>query len=154
MPEPVFTETMQIGIVVRDVEATVRRYEENYGIGPWQFFDVTPEIAPDLREFGEPIKGGTRNATTKVGHVWWELTQPLDDHSIFARFLAEKGEGVHHIAVRARDFDGAVAMQTEEFPLSGSFMGVNVAYLPTQRDLGILLEVFQMGPNAEVDLSE
>jgi hypothetical protein len=30
-----FTETMQIGIVVRDLDAAVRKYED-YGIGPWQ----------------------------------------------------------------------------------------------------------------------
>ncbi len=143
MPEPVFTDTMQIGIIVRDVEATVRRYVEDYGIGPWEFFDVTPEVATDLREYGKPIEGATRNATTKVGHVWWELTQPLDDKSQFARFLAEKGEGVHHIAVKTPDYDGAVAMQTEVLPMSGSFMGIEVSYLPTKKDLGVLLEVFK-----------
>lgn len=33
MHKPVFTETMQIGIVVRDLEATMRRYVDDYGIG-------------------------------------------------------------------------------------------------------------------------
>jgi len=149
MPEPVFTETMQIGIVVRDLDATVRKYVEEYGIGPWEFFDVTPEVAPDLREYGKPIEGGTRNATAKVGHVWWELTEPMDDKSMFARFLEEKGGGVHHIAVKTPSFEGAVAMQTEELPLSGSFTGVQVAYLPTQQDLGVLLEVFKGTPGGE-----
>lgn len=140
---------MQIGIIVRDLDATVRKYVEVYGIGPWEFFDVTPEIAPDLREYGKHIEGGTRNATTKVGNVWWELTQPLDDKSLFAKFLAEKGEGVHHIAVNTPDFEGAIAMQTEELPLSGSFMDIQVAYLPTKRDLGVLLEVFTGFPEDE-----
>ena len=40
MREPSFTETMQLGIVVRDLEATVRRYENEYGIGPWQFAQI------------------------------------------------------------------------------------------------------------------
>jgi hypothetical protein len=31
---PSFTETMQIGIVVRDLDAAVRRYVDDYGIGP------------------------------------------------------------------------------------------------------------------------
>jgi methylmalonyl-CoA/ethylmalonyl-CoA epimerase len=35
MREPVLNETVQLGIVVRDLEATVRRYEDDYGIGPW-----------------------------------------------------------------------------------------------------------------------
>jgi hypothetical protein len=25
----------------------------------------------------------------------WELIEPLDEEGIFARFLAEKGEGIH-----------------------------------------------------------
>ncbi len=154
MPEPVFTETMQIGIVVRDLDATVKRYVEDYGIGPWEFFDVTPEIAPDLREFGKPITGATRNATAKVGHVWWELTEPLDGNSLFARFLAEKGGGVHHIAVKTPDYDGAIAMQTDELPLSGSFTGVKVSYLPTAKDLGVILEVFKGNPGGNNDESE
>jgi hypothetical protein len=29
MPEPVFNETVQLGIVVRDLEATVRRYVDD-----------------------------------------------------------------------------------------------------------------------------
>jgi hypothetical protein len=32
--EAVYTETMQIGIVVRDLKATIARYVEDYGIGP------------------------------------------------------------------------------------------------------------------------
>lgn len=142
MRKPVFTDTMQIGIVVRDLDATVKRYEEEYGIGPWTFFDVTPEIAPDLREGDRPISR-TRNATTKVGHVWWELTEPMDDEGIFAKFLREKGEGVHHIAVETPSYQGVIEMQTEGLPLTGSFMDVDVSYLPTDKTLGTILEVFQ-----------
>ena len=37
MREPVFDETVQLGIAGRDLEATVLRYEDDYGIGPWRF---------------------------------------------------------------------------------------------------------------------
>lgn len=154
MPEPVFTETMQIGIVVRDLDATVRRYVEDYGIGPWQLYDVTAEKAPDLRHYGNPNIGMTRCATAKVGGVWWELIEPVGDEGIFARFLAEKGEGVHHIAVKTPNYDEAVAKhRPEDLPLSGSFLGIEVAYLPTDSDLGVLLEVFKGDPGA-VDASQ
>jgi methylmalonyl-CoA/ethylmalonyl-CoA epimerase len=36
MREPVFNETLQLGIVVRDLEATMRRYVDDYEIGPWE----------------------------------------------------------------------------------------------------------------------
>src|SRR5215204_1738130 len=110
--EPVFTATGQIGIVVRDLDATLRRFAEEFGIGPWQIFEVTPENAPDLRHDGEPLRASTRSAVAMVGGVMWEVSQPLDGHGIFARFLAEEGEGVHHIAVVTPDFRGTVAEQT------------------------------------------
>jgi methylmalonyl-CoA/ethylmalonyl-CoA epimerase len=143
---------MQSGIVVRDLDATLRRYVDDYDIGPWQLFEVTPENAPDLCHDGQPIKGSTRAATTMVGTVWWEVFQPLDEEGIFARFLAEKGEGVHHIAVATPHFDDVVAEQIQRgntLPLSGTFAGVNVAYLPIDRDLGVILEVFSGMPGAE-----
>lgn len=147
--EPAFTGTMQIGIVVRDLDATLRRYVDDYGIGPWEIFEVTPENAPDLRHEGEPIRGATRSAVAMIGSVMWEISQPLDEHGIFARFLAEKGEGVHHIAMATPDFDGLIAEQERRgriLPLSGSFTGVDVAYLPTDRDLGVLIEIFKGMP--------
>jgi hypothetical protein len=157
--EPVFTQTGQIGIVVRDLDATLRRYVDDFGIGPWEIFEVNPGNAPDLMHDGQPLKGATRSAIAMVGNVMWEISQPLDEHGIFARFLAEKGEGVHHIAVTTPHFEDAVAEQTRRgrtLPLSGSFSGIEVAYLPTDRDLGVLLEVFSGFPDDEneADASE
>ncbi len=151
MREPAFTETLQIGIVVRDLEATMRRYVDDYGIGPWDVYEFNPENAPDLREYGEPVKCSWRVAGAMVGQVMWELIQPLDDESLYARFLAEKGEGVHHIAVAARNFDETVANQAKrgnELVLRGEFSGVDVAYLDTSRDLGVILEIFSGTPPA------
>ena len=58
------------------VQGVVESRKKDYGIGPWQRHRL--------------------NATAMVGRVMWELIEPLDDKSIFGRFLAEKGEGVHH----------------------------------------------------------
>jgi 4-hydroxyphenylpyruvate dioxygenase-like putative hemolysin len=49
-----------------------------------------------------------------VGQVQWELIEPLDDESDYARFLAEKGEGVHHIAVAPTNYDQALADQAKK----------------------------------------
>ena len=155
--DAVFTETMQIGIVVRDLDAALRRYVDDYGIGPWQVHEFDPETAEDMREHGRPVgrsgRGAvTRFATTMVGRVMWELIEPLDEDSLWARFLAEKGEGVHHIAVATPNFDEAIAEQAErgnELVLSGTFSGVRLAYLPTDRDLGVITEVFSGMPGTE-----
>ncbi len=152
MLDPAFTQTVQIGIVVRDLEATMRKYVEDFGIGPWQIFEFNPGNAPDLREYGKPVQRSWRLAVAMVGQMQWELIEPLDNESIYARFLAEKGGGVHHIAVAVQNFDKMAATEAErgsELVLSGEFEGVKVAYLDTERDLGVTLEIFSGTPNLE-----
>ena len=39
MRESVFNETLKLGIVVRDLEATMRRYVDDYGTGPWEVYE-------------------------------------------------------------------------------------------------------------------
>jgi methylmalonyl-CoA/ethylmalonyl-CoA epimerase len=150
MRDPAFLETTQIGLVVRDIEATARRYEEDFGIGPWNFMDIGPEVAENYQEFGKPMTQLCRIAGAKIGSVWWELVQPLTDEGMAAKWLREKGEGVYHIAVRAADFHGLVAEQKEqgkELAMSGRFIGdVDVAYLDTQESLGVLIEIFSKMP--------
>lgn len=147
---PALTETGQIGMVVRDLDATIRRYVDDFGIGPWTIFEVGPENAPNLMHDGKPLEGRCRSAVAMVGSVMWELTEPLDDKGIFARFLAEKGEGVHHIAVHTANYHDLVAeyeRRGETFPLSGSYSGIDVAYLPTDRTHGVILEIFSGMPD-------
>jgi methylmalonyl-CoA/ethylmalonyl-CoA epimerase len=145
MREPVFTETLQIAIVVRDLEAAMRTYVDDYGIGPWDIHEFNPGNVKDLREYGQPVERSWRLAVAMVGQVMWELIEPLDDESVYARFLAEKGEGVHHIGVAAPAFDETVAAQAKRghgVVLSGEFNGIRVAYLATDRDLGVIIEIF------------
>src|SRR6266511_3983843 len=128
MREPVFTETMQIGIVVRDLAATMQRYVDDYGIGPWDIVEFHPEDSPDLHEHGKPVGRSWRLASTMIGRVQWELIEPLYDESVYARFLAEKGN---------------------ELVLSGTFSGYRVAYLATDRDLGVIAEIFNRPADAD-----
>lgn len=146
MREPSFTETLQIGIVVRDLEAAMRRYVDDHGIGPWEIVEFHAGEAEALHEHGRPVDRSWRLATAMVGSVQWELIEPLDDESDYARFLAEKGGGVHHIAVAPANYDQALANIAEkgrEAVLSGVFgPGIRVAYLPTEQDLGVIVEIF------------
>jgi len=149
MPEPVFNETVQLGIVVRDLEATVQRYQDDYGIGPWRFDRIDLGAANDYREYGRPVERSNRIAIAMVGRVMWELIEPLDEEGIYARFLAEKGEGVHHIAVATPDFEETVARaeRKDGLMLRCEHSGIDIAYLDTQRDLGVVLEIFSGMPS-------
>jgi methylmalonyl-CoA/ethylmalonyl-CoA epimerase len=41
---------------VRDLEATMRRYADDYGIGPWKLYEFHASDAEDFREYGEPVE--------------------------------------------------------------------------------------------------
>ena len=153
MREPVFDGTVQLGIVVRDLEATVRRYEDDYGIGPWRFARIDLGDANNYREHGRPVERSNRIAIATVGRVMWELIEPLDEDGIWACFLAEKGEGVHHVAVATPDFGETIARAKHEDKviLSAKHSGVDVAYLDTRHDLGTVLEVFSGFPGGNQD---
>ena len=103
------TDVVQVCVVVRDLDASVRTYYDDYGIGPWAIYAFNPETVDDLRQGGEPVETAWRLAIAQVGSMMWELIQPLDDRSTYARFLAEHGEGVHHVAVGVDSFENATA---------------------------------------------
>jgi methylmalonyl-CoA/ethylmalonyl-CoA epimerase len=152
MREPVFTEIIQICVVVGDLEAAMRTFVHDYGIGPWDIYEFNPDTVRDMREDGQPVERSFRLALAHIGQMQWELIQPLDDHSIYARFLGEKGEGVHHIGVASRDFSGTIAGLEERghsVVFGGEYNGVNFAYLSTDRDLGVMIEIFAAPPGLE-----
>jgi methylmalonyl-CoA/ethylmalonyl-CoA epimerase len=152
MRDPVFTETIQIAIVVRDIDATMRRYVEDYGIGPWDVYEFNPDTVKDLREDGEPVERSWRLALSQVGQMQWELIQPLDEESIYARFLAEKGEGLHHIGVAVESYEDTLAAleaKGRSVVLGGEYGGLNFAYLGTDGDLGVITEIFSGAPGAD-----
>jgi methylmalonyl-CoA/ethylmalonyl-CoA epimerase len=146
MPEAAFTQVMQIGIVVPDIDVAVRAWEDGYGIGPWNVFELSPEDSTGVLVDGEPAEWSARAATAMVGPVMLELIEPVRDDDMFGRFLAERGPGVHHVAMRTPDYDGTVAGEAAKgrtLLLTGQFTGIDVSYLPTEQDLGVILEVFK-----------
>jgi hypothetical protein len=82
-----------------------------------------------------PTRGGGE-PTTPCGSR--PLIEPLDQDSVYSRFLAEKGDGVHRVAVATPNFDKTVAQADRRngVILSVQFGGAKVAYLGTDRDLG------------------
>ncbi|WP_417307674.1 VOC family protein [Devosia sp.] len=150
--DPAFTQTMQIGIVVPDVEIAARRYAERFGITGWQVMEVGSENTENVRLYGQPRDWRSKIAVTMVGSVMWELIQPMAPDDLFGRFLAQRdgAGGVHHIAVRTPDFKQVIADEAaagHQSILSGTFSGVEVHYLDTERDLGVILEVFSHLPD-------
>jgi hypothetical protein len=138
---------VQIGIVVRDVEATARAWCERFDVAPPLFVEWPPEnsqLAETSTYRGERGHFRMRLAFIETGAAQIEFIQPLEGGNIYAEFLEEHGEGLHHILFLVDD-PQAVSRQLDAPILQsgGSFLnpGAIWAYLDTQQELGCILEV-------------
>ncbi len=76
-----------VAIVVRSIESSLARYRE--------LFDLTPEEDPSV--FAAQRVRLCFLPTGPDPAARLELVEPIDDDSGVARFLDERGEGVHHV---------------------------------------------------------
>src|SRR5690606_2351953 len=112
-----------------------------------QFVDWPPEgtdLAQTATYHGRPGNFRMRLAFLQAGPVQLEFIQPLEGDNIYAEFLAEHGEGLHHLLFNVPDPEG-VARQIEAPILQSGgstlFPGALWAYLDTQEMLGAMIEV-------------
>jgi hypothetical protein len=138
---------VQVGIVVRDAEAAVAAWTSRFQLGPAHFVDWPPEgtdLAQTATYHGRPGNFRMRLAFLQAGPVQIEFLQPLEGDNIYADFLAEHGEGLHHLLFNVSDPDG-VARQIEAPILQSGgstlYPGAIWAYLDTQAVLGTIIEV-------------
>ncbi len=85
----------------------------------------------------------------KVGETSLELLLPTAEDSPVAKFLENKGEGFHHLALEVEDIDSAVeelkaagVRLIDEKPREGAH-GTRVAFLHPKATFGVLLELVQ-----------
>jgi methylmalonyl-CoA/ethylmalonyl-CoA epimerase len=150
--EPLFTGALQVSVVVPDLDAAMRTYVDDYGIGPWDVYEFDPGNVEGMHEGGRPVKRSWRLALAQVGDLQWELIEPQDDDSVYARFLAEHGPGVHHLGMAVADYDrtlGELGGRGHEVLLGGTYNGVTFSYLSTDRDLGVVTEIFDGAPGRD-----
>jgi hypothetical protein len=144
MRQPLFTDTLQVAFIVRDLDEAMRVYVEKYGIGPWQIFQFNEGDAEDTVKDDEPATYAMRMAIANVGRLQWELIQPLDEKSHYADFLAENGEGIHHLQMAVSDYDEAVNElrgRGHKVLVGGKFAGTDLVYLSTEREFGVITEI-------------
>jgi methylmalonyl-CoA/ethylmalonyl-CoA epimerase len=151
--QPVFSQVLQIFIVVDDCEKYARTYEEAYGIGPWSFQDFSDAAVPRKFVNGVQQPYQMKLAICAALNVNLALIEPLDELSIFSRFLAEHGPGVHHLLLgselgyeRALTFAGQRGMPVIQGGATAS--GLEYSHLDMTRDLGMIVELFGMRPDA------
>lgn len=83
-----------VALVVADLDLAVDQYQ---GLG---------FISPDRFEVPEQQ---VRVVTFRAGSGYVELIQPTDPDGPIARFLAKRGQGMHHVAYQVPDIERALA---------------------------------------------
>ena len=146
------TEVQQVALVVHDIDEALEAYSNRLGIGPWWVTLYAPPRLTDMRIRGEAASYSFKAAMARTGNTFWELIEPVDGPSIYKEFLAEHGEGQHHVLVEheALEFEQAIATFTERGcpPLMEGRMGeVRFAYLDTEGALKTVMEVVYRPPD-------
>jgi glyoxalase/bleomycin resistance protein/dioxygenase superfamily protein len=138
---------LQIFIVVDDAERYANTYSEKYGIGPWVFQDFSDSAVPHKFINGRPQPYQMKLAICDALNVNLALIEPLDDLSIFATHLKNKGPGLHHLLVGSEmSYEQALKSLADggNRIVQGGLTATGLAYshVDTSKDLGTIIELF------------
>ena len=134
-----------VGIACRDLAEKIAFYESAFGLTV-----VSREVHEDQ---------GVREAMLHVadapaGSSYIQLVEPLGPDTPVGRFIARRGEGLHHIGYGVADLRQALASLgaggirlIDERPRHGS-MGMAIAFLHPASMGGVLTELVQAPPAA------
>jgi methylmalonyl-CoA/ethylmalonyl-CoA epimerase len=111
--ESPFTNLIQIGVVVKDIDKAVERLSI-LGIGP--FYPKMPPPGSRSLLRGKPFVAAERVniKAARMGNVELELIQPLAGDSPHQEYLQAKGEGIQHLAFSVNDLDNTLKNLTDK----------------------------------------
>ncbi len=150
MPKPVFTDVLQVGVVVSNVDEAVRKYADEYGIGPWRIWDFNPDTVSEMIIRDKRVNYAMRLALCDIGKVQWELIEPKDDKSLYAEFLKKHGPGIHHAALGVENYDETMKIMRakgHQILQGGNWHGFGYTYLSTEDDLNVIAEIYNVSPD-------
>jgi hypothetical protein len=132
----------QVGYVVRNLDATVARYQHLFG--PFSYLD-SPLTGVLYR--GRPCDVNLRIAFGSAGNLEIEFIEVISGVSPHQEFLDAGREGIHHIRYRVTHCDLTIAALAREgfAPIWYHDMGfAKFAYLEHASRDGVLLELLEM----------
>jgi methylmalonyl-CoA/ethylmalonyl-CoA epimerase len=139
-PAPMVTSIDHVGIACRDLAGAVAFYESTFGLV------LAHRERNDEQGVSEAILQ-VPGADAAMAYV--QLLEPLAPDTPVGRFLASRGEGIHHIGYRVTDITAALASIAgtgvrllDSRPRHGS-MGASIAFLHPKDVGGVLTELVQ-----------
>ncbi len=129
------TKIDHIGIAVKDLDETLKFYEDVLGIKC-----TSKEVVEDQ---------SVRVAFLPVGDSEVELLESTTEDGPIARFIEKKGEGIQHIAFKVDDIEAKIKELEEKGvrlidkePRYGAG-GARIAFLHPKSTSGVLIEISQ-----------
>jgi len=121
-----------VGIAVRSLEKALTFYRDGLGLTLVKLEDMPDEKA--------------RAALLRIGETQIELLAPLSTDTALARFIEQRGEGLHHVALETDDAAkelAAIRSRGVELRVDEPRRGLNglVFFLPPKAMRGVLVEV-------------
>lgn len=151
---PLLTRIDHVGIACRDLSRAIDRYRETFGL---EVVSLEVNEEQGVREamlavggsFAAAFAASGAAAGARPGYV--QLLEPLGPDTPVGRFLARRGEGIHHVGYGVSDIGQALATiagtgvrLVDERPRHGS-MGASIAFLHPADLGGVLTELVQFG---------
>jgi len=130
----------QLGYVYRDIEKQVNLLETVFGLPKFAFLVKNDSLC---KYRGKDSKISTKLALSRIFNVQIELIQLIKGDCIFKEFLDSGREGLHHFGIYVDDLDSVIKEFTDkgyEILHQRIIAKQKVAYIDTEKDLGILLE--------------
>jgi methylmalonyl-CoA/ethylmalonyl-CoA epimerase len=124
-----------VGIAVADLEAAVNEYRVKLGVEP-----VHREVVPNQ---------GVEEVLFAAGTSYVQLLGARGSDTPVGKFLARRGEGIHHVGYLVADVGAALEQLraagvplVDELPRPGS-RGTTVAFVHPRGFRGVLVELVQ-----------
>ena len=125
-----------VAIVVQDIDSSLSFWRDALGIEMHELRDVPAEKS---KVAFLPIAGSEI-----------ELVQPTSDDSGIAKYLAKRGQGMHHVCLEVDDIDGMLAQLSakgvrliNEQPRTAAD-GKRYAFVHPESAGGVLVELYQL----------
>ena len=141
---PLLTRIDHVGIACRDLEAAIGLYQATFGL---EVASLEVNEEQGVREAMLRVGAASRAAAGLPGYL--QLLEPLGPDTPVGKFLARRGEGIHHVGYGVSDIGQALAeiggrgvRLLDQRPRHGS-MGASIAFLHPADLSGVLTELVQ-----------
>ena len=142
---PLLTRIDHVGIACRDLDAAIGLYQATFGL---EVVSLEVNEEQGVREAMMQIGAG-RAGVGELGVGYVQLLEPLAPDTPVGKFLARRGEGLHHVGYGVSDVTQALAAVAptgvrliDQRPRHGS-MGASIAFLHPADLGGVLTELVQ-----------